>query len=135
MGNRENETRDNSQNKNEQSGNSFLLGAFIGGVVGAAAALLFSPKSGSEIRSKINEQTGMLLDKTVDLRETVVNKGSQLAAKTTSLTQELIQQSADLLNKTQIMPKNTGEKNEKTEGVYIPLTKPQENDTNEGSSS
>jgi hypothetical protein len=40
MPNREYDSRDTNQTRNEESSNSFLLRAIIGGVVGAAAALL-----------------------------------------------------------------------------------------------
>lgn len=35
------------------SGSSFALGAIIGGLIGAAAALLLAPKSGEETRAEI----------------------------------------------------------------------------------
>ena len=44
-----------------------MLGALIGGVVGAAAAMLLAPKSGQEIRSTINNQAGTIKEKTIQL--------------------------------------------------------------------
>jgi len=38
----------------------FLIGATIGGLVGATLALLFAPASGEEIRSQINDRTQLL---------------------------------------------------------------------------
>jgi len=61
------ETKEAGQNKNEESSSSFLLGALIGGLVGAAAAMMLAPKSGKEIRSTINNQAGSLKEKTVQL--------------------------------------------------------------------
>lgn len=61
------ESRELNQNKSEDSSSSFLLGALIGGLVGAAAAIFLAPKSGKEIRSTINNQAGTLKEKTVQL--------------------------------------------------------------------
>ncbi len=36
---------------------SFLIGATIGGVIGAAVALLFAPLSGRELRVQIGDRT------------------------------------------------------------------------------
>lgn len=63
MANKDYETR---ENKSEESSSSFLLGILIGGLVGAGAAMLLAPKSGKDIRSKINHQAGTLKEKTVN---------------------------------------------------------------------
>jgi gas vesicle protein len=60
-------SKENGQRSNEDSTSSFLLGAIIGGVVGAAAAMLLAPKSGQEIRSTINNQAGTIKEKTIQL--------------------------------------------------------------------
>lgn len=36
---------------------SFLIGATIGGIIGAAAALLFAPLSGRDLRIQIGDRT------------------------------------------------------------------------------
>lgn len=51
----------------------FILGAAIGGAVGAIAALLLAPKKGSELRQDIMDKADDLIDKTSDIRE----KGSE----------------------------------------------------------
>lgn len=38
----------------------FIIGATIGGLVGATLALLFAPASGEEIRSQITDRTQLL---------------------------------------------------------------------------
>ena len=53
--------------KSEQTSSSFLLGALIGGLVGAGAAIFLAPKSGKELRSTLNNQAGTLKEKTVQL--------------------------------------------------------------------
>lgn len=81
----------------------FLIGTFVGGLVGATTALLFAPKSGKDLRNEIQEQKDLLLNKTNQYRELVVEKGSELAAaakeKTVALTDAVQSQSKDLLNK------------------------------------
>jgi gas vesicle protein len=64
MSSKEYETR---EVKSEDTSSSFLLGALIGGLVGAAAAIFLAPKSGKELRSTLNNQAGTLKEKTVQL--------------------------------------------------------------------
>src|SRR3954453_19321867 len=61
------EMRETNHNKREDSSSSFLLGALIGGLVGAAAAIFLAPKSGKDLRSTLNNQAGTLKEKTVQL--------------------------------------------------------------------
>ncbi len=74
MASREYETRENHQIRaaDEKGGNKFLLGAFIGGIAGAAAGMLLAPKAGKELRSKLNQQLSRLMDQSQQLRETFV---------------------------------------------------------------
>ena len=44
----------------EEGGGSFLMGLLAGTVLGAGLGMLFAPKSGSELRSQIADQTGKL---------------------------------------------------------------------------
>jgi len=41
---------------------SFIAGAMCGTVVGAAAALLFTPRSGPELQSQLREQYQLLIE-------------------------------------------------------------------------
>jgi gas vesicle protein len=67
MGSKEYEKRELNQNKSEDSSGSFLLGALIGGLVGAAAAIFLAPKTGKELRNTLNNQAGTLKERTVSL--------------------------------------------------------------------
>ncbi|MFS0775653.1 YtxH domain-containing protein [Neobacillus sp. 3P2-tot-E-2] len=67
MSSKDNELRATNQNKSEDTSSSFLLGALIGGLVGAAAAIFLAPKSGRDLRSTLNNQAGTLKEKTVQL--------------------------------------------------------------------
>ena len=44
----------------EEGGGSFLMGLLAGTVLGAGLGMLFAPKTGSELRTQISEQTGKL---------------------------------------------------------------------------
>jgi len=52
---------------NDSKTKTFLLGALIGGTIGAVTALLFAPKSGRELRRDIVDTTTEMYDKTTDL--------------------------------------------------------------------
>lgn len=55
----------------------FLFGAFIGGVTGALTALLFSPKKGEEIRSRLAHYTEYYWDELVDKIQKVLHPQTQ----------------------------------------------------------
>ncbi len=62
-------------------GKGFVLGFFIGGVIGAVTALLFAPKSGRELRQDIKEKVDEIKDgakkvtsQVKDITQTFVNK-------------------------------------------------------------
>jgi gas vesicle protein len=71
----------------------FVLGALIGGVVGAACALYLAPKSEKDIRSTLNGQAALLKQKGEELRHVAFSKGSDLVAiakdKTTNLSKNI----------------------------------------------
>lgn len=121
MPNREYDSRDTNQTRNEESSNSFLLGAIIGGVVGAVAALLLAPKSGKALRHTFSNQAGSIIDKTSTMRENVKTKSNELVSKGSTLSQGIVLQSTGLLNK--VKGKITSQEELKDEGElnYIPL--------------
>jgi gas vesicle protein len=49
--------------RSEQSGASFALGVMTGAVIGAGFALLFAPKTGTEMRQQLGEQYRGLADR------------------------------------------------------------------------
>lgn len=57
----------------------FLIGTLIGGLVGAAAALLLAPKSGKELRSDISEQAQIAKEKTTAFTTSAYEKGNEWA--------------------------------------------------------
>jgi gas vesicle protein len=84
----------------EKSGTKdFLLGAMIGGVIGAAAALWFSPKSGNALRESVNNQTAVLKEKAGTIQLKVSDLAQLTKEKTNTLTQSISQQSSEALAK------------------------------------
>ncbi|WP_066311135.1 YtxH domain-containing protein [Bacillus sp. FJAT-29814] len=115
MTKREYELRETNQSRNEEdSSSSFLLGAIVGGVIGAAATLLFSTKTGKELRDSVRK------DSILDLTENV-------KAKTITLSQGLAQQSTDLLNKVKGKPHVQDAALEESEQAYISIQGPNSN--------
>lgn len=51
------------EDNNSSYSKGFLIGAVVGGAVGAVVALLFAPKSGRELRRDIAERTEEVVDK------------------------------------------------------------------------
>ncbi|MFC3883259.1 YtxH domain-containing protein [Bacillus songklensis] len=91
----------------------FLLGTIIGGVVGAATALLLAPKSGRELRSDINDQATYIRLKTEQVKNSAMEKGQELAVtakdKTIQLSGTISQQSSEVVNKVKGMRKSSSE--------------------------
>lgn len=72
-----------------QSGSTFAKGLFIGGLLGAAAALLFAPKPGRELRGELSEKVGIVTDRTKEVAAVVGDKASELAKTVSSKTSDL----------------------------------------------
>jgi gas vesicle protein len=127
MTSRENELRENNQNRSKEgtSSKNFIAGAVIGGVVGAAAALLLAPKAGKEIRSNLNNQVNSMFEKTTQLSDEILEKKSGFAAatkeKTALISRAVVQQSKDLVNKARGLSANSEEQEDDSETSYIPI--------------
>ncbi|WP_137788626.1 YtxH domain-containing protein [Bacillus sp. E(2018)] len=89
----------NNNNQNIDS-KDFIIGALVGGMLGAAAALLLAPKAGKELRSDLNEQAVYLKDKSNEIShlarekssnivKTVSEQSNQVATKVKDLTSNL----------------------------------------------
>ncbi|RED56503.1 MULTISPECIES: YtxH domain-containing protein [Cohnella] len=76
--------------------NKAIKSAVIGGIIGAAAALLLAPKSGKELRGDIRERCASLQsrtkqfvadvgDKTMEVAQQVGEKTAEIADKTRSV--------------------------------------------------
>lgn len=104
--------KENRQNVNETSGSKeFLMGAIIGGLVGAATALFLAPKSGKEMRTELNMQAESLKGKTSQLYDVAKTKSTELAevakVKSSSIGQAVSKQSNDMMSKVKLIKPET----------------------------
>ena len=67
-----------------------LLGFITGGLVGAAVALLYAPKSGRELRSDIKLKKDELLDDTSEYLQVAKSKASDMINEGKKRSEELI---------------------------------------------
>jgi len=81
----------------------FIIGALIGGIVGATTALFLAPKSGRELREGLTQQANAVKDKTTKLTNDAYEKGTQFISiakeKTASASQAISEQSAQIIDK------------------------------------
>jgi len=70
----------------------FIIGALVGGIVGAAAGLLLAPKTGRDLRNDVASQAITLRDKGVELSTTAKEK-------TVKISNQLKEQSVQLVDK------------------------------------
>jgi len=79
--------------REEQSGASFVLGMMTGAFIGAGVALLFAPKSGTQMRQQLGEQYRGLADRvnetTQSLRENAQTLKEQGRERMERLTSQL----------------------------------------------
>lgn len=73
----ENESKQVAKNEDSINTKDFVIGALIGGIVGAGTALLLAPKSGKELISDINTQASHLKEKSSHLADTAKVKGTE----------------------------------------------------------
>lgn len=70
----------------------FIIGALVGGMVGAAAGLLLAPKTGRDLRTDVANQAITIRDKGVEISSTAKEK-------TVKLSNQLKEQSVQLVDK------------------------------------
>lgn len=126
MTKRENEIRENNQSQNKEgASNNFIVGALVGGAMGAAAALLLAPKTGKELRIALANQVNNFLEKTNQLSGDVAEKSNELAAmtkeKTASFSKAVVLQSKELVNIAKNLSQNEENPQEDSETRYISL--------------
>lgn len=99
----ERNNQEKSKRDDQINAKDFLIGALLGGIVGAATALFFAPKSGRELVNDINNQAMSLKEKSGQFRETALTKGSELASvvkgKSIELSDVVSRQSSEMYNK------------------------------------
>jgi gas vesicle protein len=75
---------------NQQNGKDLLIGALVGGILGAVTALLVAPKPGRELRSDIKEQVSTVSDKAVQVASSVSEKTQEIATAVSTQTTEWV---------------------------------------------
>src|SRR5699024_12024715 len=65
------------EEKEESGVGSFLLGAIVGGVVGAATALFLAPKTGKEMRDEFSSQASQFKEKSIELSSIAKDKATE----------------------------------------------------------
>ena len=73
-----------SNNENESGLGAFLAGFIIGGLVGAAVALVLAPQSGEETRSQIAERSVEWRDLVNENRSSWIENVSQMSQNASS---------------------------------------------------
>jgi gas vesicle protein len=92
---------------NNMNGKDFLLGAVVGGLLGAVTALLLAPKPGNELRADLKETATTVSSKTQEIAHQVSERSQEIAhqvgergqalAKTvTAQTSELVDKAKEL---------------------------------------
>jgi len=124
-------TRDSQRSIEEEKGGKtskdFVVGAIIGSIVGATTALFMAPKPGKELRSDLNVQAKSLTEKTEKLRQTAMEKGSDLMEKGSGLAETakektkpvadmVTTKSSDLINKVKGLKQGQEDPNVKNTG-------------------
>jgi gas vesicle protein len=75
---------------------AFLSGFLIGGLIGAAAALLFAPQSGEETRA-------MIRDKSIEIKEKVEQTAEDARAKAEELARDAKTKAEELQRRGQVI--------------------------------
>lgn len=87
--------------KASTSGKDFVIGAVVGGVIGAAAALFLTPKSGKDLRSDVVVQASNLKGKSIGLTSQAKETAGVLKEKGTVLASQAKEKSVQLTKKVQ----------------------------------
>lgn len=100
-----NEIYDQSSSVN---GKDFVIGAFVGGVLGAAAALLLAPKAGKDLRSDVVSQVNSLKIKSADYSSVVKDKATDLTQKVQEQSSNIVEKAKSLKSQTFTPPTDDG---------------------------
>ncbi len=129
------------------SNRDFMIGSIVGGLIGAAAALMLAPKSGKEIREELGQQANKMKEHSGRFSaEQIFEKGSEFVNvakdKSSTLSQVVSEQSSQIMNKVRDITKTSnGQANDVIENmvgdaleqIAEDSTEPKTQDTNANS--
>ncbi|MDW0110327.1 YtxH domain-containing protein [Sporosarcina aquimarina] len=109
---------------------SFLMGALVGGVIGAAAALFLAPKTGKEMREDLSTQAVQIKNKSIELSSTAKDKAVDFTATAKDKAADLSSTAKDKAaefsavakEKTDDLKKNVQEQTENVTGKVKTMT-------------
>ncbi|WP_141502009.1 YtxH domain-containing protein [Paenibacillus luteus] len=86
----------------ENSSNGVLVGAIVGGAIGAISALLFAPKAGADLREDLSSKFRSISEKTKDIATAVGQNTKEFATtvgqNTKDLATNIKQEAGDLVD-------------------------------------
>ncbi len=85
-----------AREENDLDFGAFVLGAIVGGLVGAAVGLLFAPQSGEETR-------GLLRDKGIELRDRMNETAEAARARAEAMARDAKARAEELQRKGQVV--------------------------------
>jgi len=97
----------------DKGSKNFLYGFILGGIVGAALAFLYAPRTGKELRDSIKNGAGKTINELDEYFEyarnsvgQVVNVAKKKSEELVNQAKNLMQESEDLLSKAKDIDKN-----------------------------
>ena len=81
--------------REDQSGASFVLGMMTGAFIGAGVALLFAPKTGTEMRQQLGEQYRGIADRVGETTQQLKESAQHLRQQGRERVQQLTGQLSD----------------------------------------
>ena len=78
----------------------FVIGALVGGIIGAAAGLLLAPKPGRDLRGDVAVQAVNLKDKSVEFSTTAKEKSVHLSSQLKEQSTQLVDKVKEKVSKT-----------------------------------
>lgn len=103
--------------RNSINSKDFMIGALVGGIIGAATALFYAPKAGRELRNDITEQAKNISEKTDKLRRDITETAKE---KTSIVSEAVSTKSAEIVSRVKkLKPSNEGEELEEIKAEPI----------------
>ena len=84
------------EDSNSINSKDFIIGALVGGIIGAATALFTAPKAGKELRNDITEQAKNISEKTDKFYRDITETAKE---KTSSVSEAVSVKSAEIVGK------------------------------------